>query len=1023
MKRVLLILIAVVLSVCEVALAQTQTPFVRIETEFLAIARLYLDQPNRVELSNVESLIKEIDTYTQAGKLKPIEKFTLPYYDGYLRYMAGLLHDQTSRRTNQLQAARAAFETAYRQYDANLGLAEKSAVAKYMQAWCHLHEFLSPSNPDDTTHLDQAIQILDRLAGKSETNFMQFDIAFLKGLAHYLIAYEDFKSMRANRNELDKAIVSFIGVNGGTEELQNLGQMYLAAAYYLRSQYAVLNAAQDTSDSRTDLEKARQIFDEVLADAAGLELPVRFGFDMTNLQRAAPNQPLDILVRDYVDLLGRTGITDPAESQFWQDVMAYLSYLQDTRNELLPRDGLFEQIQTNDWRTPYLQALANFYRKEFLILSNGFFEAAAINIDSNLLAPELQDRNHYLDVYLRYRTDWSATNPRDSFSRLSNAFQNRDADIFSFARYFLTLARKNSALYAVAFSSYSYLETQGYDYGKVMLLKAYCKYHLGNYNDVLSMLGKETVREFGENNRSEAYYYRAMVYRKIDGLEYSKRVIEELRNIQDQHPYAGYGIAYEQYGHVGDRTLFNNVCTQACSDSRFKNLCEACDRQEFEKVDKLSPILVGDDDVRFEYLENELLNQFVQKEARSLVTFWRVLSCPLLRPLPGRAGNDEPCLVSGPLEFYLANRMDIQLVMGHSKQTKEVLIASRDGCRKFSTTAGDTVLSILALRPYHVVVAIQGYFPAIWDTSFSYNKETLTAHFDKAFQVESVNNEKRGDFEGMGVTLDTAGPFFLASSENAHYVGIYQNGKKRISQPYETYNAIAPSGDEFFVLDRSFDRIEKIAKDGHLSELQEINLALLKDASDLTVVNGHLYVVNAGDNSIVGFDLSSGDTSTYRSGRFGQLESIAAIENDIFVSDWKNNTVFKGQVELTQFKEFASVSKARQDGMLAPAKISTYKKFLLVSDLIAGKIFMFHKGGEYLGALDVGTVGIYGPRAVFFENNGAIPKMSICHAHGVHRLELIQNSTYVFKPLCDKFRQQSDTSSESGVSRFCKYSF
>ncbi|MCG8607691.1 hypothetical protein MJD09_22240, partial [bacterium] len=131
-----------------------QSQFETLENRFLAHINSFRSQPSTLNRAEVQRTINDIQSHVSTSNLAAIEQFTLPYYQGYLYYIAG----QHERDEALLDRAIGRFREAVRAYQPEVRLPDKRAFATYMQAWCSLRKYLISPAPNDFRPLLSASQ-------------------------------------------------------------------------------------------------------------------------------------------------------------------------------------------------------------------------------------------------------------------------------------------------------------------------------------------------------------------------------------------------------------------------------------------------------------------------------------------------------------------------------------------------------------------------------------------------------------------------------------------------------------------------------------------------------------------------------------------------------------------------------------------------------------------------------------------------------------------------------------------------
>lgn len=1034
--------------------AHAQTIYERLENRVMDSVNQFRSDPKSLNPNSVQSLIDSLENYTPQ---EAIERFTIPYYSGYLHYILALR--QNSAAT--LDRARQKFEDAYQSYDDAIQLPERKVFARYVKGWCTLRKFLLSPNLNAVNHLVSAHDEFEDVRKENHATKLRNDIHFLKGLCNFLFCYEKFKNRDIDESKLESAIADFERVPEGQGDLSHLSQFYAAAARYLRAQYRILTYLLQgqpiPTDTRSDLESAQKIFNKLTAEN-NWKSPAILADDLSRLQAAtlsaSPPRPENLILSgmtgELINLLTEyayalnffrtdenlgdaSGAGAESERIFWKDLKSYLLFL---ANSTPP--PAFQNVQVSDWRSPYLSATAAFYRREIAVLNNRTPDSSP---DSLLLMPFHRERNWFLEIYSRLKNELRRSETGYELSRFSgsdgvrelvgdefimnqvnqfyrNNFQNNNDRVFRFANYLLTLAEKNDRLYPVAYLSYEYLRRRNYQPQEMTLLKAYCEYQFGDYNQVTTLLSDAVIGGFDAPMKNEAIYYRAMAYHKIS--EWSNQMIADLERIKNSHPYAGYKLGWERDVNDPDCNLLNQVYTQSRGDARFAKITKACEdivqqgRCTFTLVSTPPAIIVGDDDVRFEYL-NESLDRFRAAERQFLSHLWQVFSLPILRPMPG-LDVAKNCPILGPKEFDLEQEINVHLVLGHDGYPKQVVMFSENTGRLIDTTITEARLRVpaLALRPYTIMVGIKGYFPAVIETSFKRNEETITVPYNEAKLVS-----RDGASEVRGLTVDKAGGFYLASRNGESGVRIYDGGGGPLSDSEGNYHAMTAIGENYYVVDRSLNKIRVFNKDRKkLEELPNFDESLLHRPSDIAAINNELFIANSGNNSVVKYNVENGATQTYKLNGLGKIEGLAVLPGKVFLTDWLNNSIYSSNQDFSEIKEFPCIEQARDDGMIAPGRISVVDdNHIIVSDVLANKLFLFHRSGVLIEAFALASE-VYLPSIVTMTTT----KLSVCHGAGVSEYPLQPNTTFSKElPRCKNGDPDAPrrTSSVSGASRFC----
>ncbi|MCG8606599.1 hypothetical protein MJD09_16650, partial [bacterium] len=740
--------------------------------------------------------------------------------------------------------------------------------------------------------------MLRRLASDPDAQFMVDDVHFLRGFSQYLIASERFERLELDSGALGVAKTSFASVSDLDDQLYKISRLYLAASHFLSARYWALgqltadeSVAVNRDSAMTNASKAEGIFN-TLAEFGAMAnfdyyMSSRYSsvidkfdlgtgptlFNRSQLEFSGVDNAHRTLLQAYShflnylssgDLSGRPeGAGDASESRFWQNLADYLIYLSGDGEQPIDLTSLFTDLQIKDWRADYLTVLHAFYSNESRVLAGSLSPAS---VDTLFLMPFHRKRAGYLQILGRLQQELDVLNLqsvkeliRSSPGAVAASFQasfgtidnQKRRDVYGFANYLLTLAEKNQNLYAAAYLAYEFLNRIGYLKEKTTLLKAYCEYRWYGKSeqenqDALSLLSDENISTFSNNHRAEAIYYRAMFYRKIDGPQYSSRVVQEMQRIQDNHPYAGYGLGYERFRTV-DVDLMNKVYTQVCKqEDSLEELCDACTNITGYDPEEISApeVHIGDPDVRFENLTN-LRRGFVLAEKKFLVDYWQVFSSPMQIAVPD-TNKQLTCNIAGPREFYIGNRIKVNLTLGKPDTLKQVTVSSKaEGCRTLSTTDVTQSLDVYALRSYNIVVATQGQYPARRDIRFTTNEETVRIRYEDALDPSGALLER----DGSEIRVDTEDDFFIASRDNSNSLKLYKTSGKAVSNGLANYSALAFVRDRHYVLDRLSNQLWKMNEDGQLSKIDRFDESLLDKPSDLTGFNGHLVIANSGNNT------------------------------------------------------------------------------------------------------------------------------------------------------------------------------
>lgn len=1032
--------------------AYAQTIYERLENRVMDSVNQFRSDPKSLNLNSAQSLIDSLENYATQ---EAIERFTIPYYSGYLHYILALRQNSTAI----LERARQKFEIAYQSYDDAIQLPERKVFARYMMAWCTFRKFLLSPNLNSINHLAFAHDEFEEVRKENHATKLRNDIYFLKGLCNFLFCYEKFKNREIDEPKLESAIADFERVSEGQGDLSHLSQFYAAAARYLRAQYRILTyllrGQPIPTDTQNDLEAAQKIFNQLTAED-NWKSPAILADDLSRLQAGIQSgstpRPENLILSgmsaERINLLteysyalnffatdqNQGDANGAGERMFWNDLKSYLLYL-DNQSPPPP----FQNIQISDWRAPYLAATAAFYRREIAVLNNQNPEPPP---ESLLLMPFHRQRNGFVEIYSRLKKELKRSETGYELSKFSgsdgvrglvgdeyimnnnvnqfyrNNFQNDNDQVFDFANYLLTLAKKNDRLYPVAYLSFEYLWRRNYQRSKMTLLKAYCEYQFGDYNETVSLLSDAVIGGFDAPIKNEAIYYRAMAYDKIS--EWSSQMIADLERIKNSHPYAGYKLGWERDVNDPDCNLLNQVYTQSRGDARFAKITKAFEdivqqgRCTFPLVSTPPAIIVGDDDVRFEYL-NESLDRFRTAERQFLYHFWQVFSLPILRPLPGLEVA-ENCPILGPTEFDLEQEINVHLVLGHDGYSKHVVLFSENTGHLIDTTITEARLLVpaLALRQYTIMVGIKGYFPAVIETAFKRNEETITVPYDEAKLVS-----RDGVSDVRGLTVDMEEGFYLASRNGESGVRIYDGGREPLSDSEGNYHAMTSIGENYYIVDRSLNKIRVFNKDRKkLEELPNFDESLLDSPSDIVATGNELFIANSGNTSVVKYNVENGTTQTYKLSGLGKIEGLAVLPGKVFLTDWLNNSIYSSNLDFSKVKEFPCLEGAREEGMIAPGRISVVDDdHIIVSDVLANKLFLFHRSGVLIESFALAS-DVYLPSMITMTKT----KLSVCHGTGISEYPLQPNATFSKElPRCKNGDPAAPRpmSSVSGASRFC----
>ncbi len=1031
--------------------AHAQTIYERLENRVMDSVNQFRSDPKSLNPNSAQALIDSLESYTPR---EAIERFTIPYYSGYLHYILALRQNSAAI----LERARQKFEDAYQAYADTIQLPERKVFARYMKAWCTLRKFLLSPNLDSVGFLDEANREFDEIVRReNHATKLRNDIYFLKGFCNFLFCYEKFKNREIAEAKLESAIADFERVPEGQGDLSHLGQFYAAAAHYLRAQYRILTYLLQgqpiPTNTKPDFDSTQKNFNKLTTEN-NWQTPAILADDLSRLQTAtlsdSPPRPENLILSsmtgELINLLTEYAFaliffrTDEnlgdasgaGERMFWNDLKSYLLYL---NNQSPPPP--FQNLQISDWRAPSLAATAAFYRREIAVLNNRSLDSSP---DSLLLMPFHRQRNWFLEIYSRLKNELRKSETGYELSRFSgsdgvrglvgdefimnqvnqfyrNNFQNNHDRVFDFANYLLTLAEKNNRLYPVAYLSYEYLRRRNYQPQKMTLLKAYCEYKFGDYNQVTTLLSDAVIGEFDAPVKNEAIYHRAMAYAKIG--DWSSQMIADLEKIKNSHPYAGYKLGWERDVNNPDCNLLNQVYTQSRGDARFAKITKACEDIPKERctialVSTPPAVIVGDDDVRFEYL-NESLDRFRAAERQFLSHFWQVFSLPILRPMPV-LDVAENCPILGPKEFDLEQEINVHLVLGHDGYAKQVVMFSENIGPLIDTTITEARLRVpaLALRPYTIMVGIKGYFPAVLETSFKRNEDTITLQYDEA---KIVSPKSAPDV--LGLTVDMEGGFYLASRNGESGVRIYDGGGRPLSDSEGNYHAMTAIGENYYVVDRSLNKIRVFNKDRKkLENLPNFDESLLHSPSDIAAIGNELFIANSGNYSVVKYNVETATTQTYKLSGLGRIEGLAVLPGKVFLADWLNNSIYSSNHDFSEIKEFLCLERAREEGMIAPGRISVVDDdHIIVSDVLANKLFLFHRSGVLIESFALAS-DVYLPSMVTMTKT----KLSVCHGTGMSEYSLQPNISFSKElPRCKNVDPDAPrrTSSVSGASRFC----
>ena len=1047
-----------------------------LEDSFLRLVTQYRTEPGSLTASDLDELAAQMDDYLsrRASNLAPIERFTLPYYKGYLAYIKALLEPEPPERRRLLRVARNEFAGAVDQYDPAVQLPDKRAFARYMQGWCELRAFLAAPAPEDSVYLNRATRIFQSLLTQAEAAFIRPDVTFLLGLCAYLRAVEEYKQARVNQDRTNAAINFFAKDTSGAQDLHKLSKLYLAATKYLRGQQAGLTAVwQKEPDltrgavGLTDFQGARTIlYRDLLENLTASDpflLLVEFGSSLSYLQESSlekrrietTNVPLEGLdspsrevLRMYMRLLALLqgeiqNIQDSrptsGEAAFWWDLLKYQAYLQDERGIVRVPGHFFTSPAVEDWRAPYLTSLARFYRSEWNVLENRF-EIAISPADTVYLPPFYRLRSKHLErlVELKRLFDNAAYDiaTRQGFRDLlqfepnliSRHFgrvfsQVPEREVLDFGRYLLALAGKNGRLYYPAYLSFEYLKQR--NLGQVALnktdlefLQAFCELQVKEATAVLQRFSEARVNNLSPTYRNEAIYYRAIASRLLAGDLYSDAEIAELEKIERHHPEAGYIIAYKQNVLSVDEELLNIVCTQACEDreERFAEICAACNSPqiEFTPVENPPEIIVGNDAIRYERLLS-LKSEFLKREREFIRAYWQAYSSPLLLATLGEGRGDAGCSINGPREFYLENAIEVSLVLGRPGVSKTVMVKNLSDptdCRVFNTEFETVPLAVLALRPYQFTVAIAGHYPLVKEQIFRSQGERFKLDdYDQALQpFGNLTQEKKAR-----VVVDAAGSYYIAANSDLRIYG--PSGSLAVHEGF-TPSAIERVGDTYYAVDRVRNRIRKFGSGEMLLPLEDFNEDLLNQPSDLASSDSVLYILNAGDNSVLKYRPGQGGTRLALDRQsFGRLESLEILGNTLFLSDWARRIIWN--VNLSQPGLTPTPAEAFQTGeveLLVPGRLSRYRdRYLLVANLGRQTLYVFSRSGIYLDRWVI--PGLLLPMSVDLDVEWS--RLTVRQMEGVYELTLKANTEYRKDLSCEPGLTVTQQAVASGASRFC----
>jgi len=1043
----------------------TQVPYAQLESEVFSLISAYQDSAQAVNMDMLERVTAQVENRADTPGLTTFERFTLPYYAGYLHYIAGLIPDKANaERQTSFSTAREWFERAASSYVDSLQMPEQRVYADYMQGWCGLREYSLAPGEQRYPLLQAAITGFGELLNRDYAGFLTEHVRFLRGYSSYLIALSEFHAMRTDSAGLSRAIRDFSRIRMETESLYPLARFFAAGSHYLRAQYSGLHRLRGNSISnaqrdsaRSDLQTARTILNN-LAISDTLGDPARTGYNLTRIQdhvlQGSPIPPDDLILSDmrsgerlllrrYAGFLnflqpgGEPGsVQDNAnpELKFWTGVQRYITAL--TREGDIGSAGTLEALLTGisyqGWRTGHLQALGGLYAMELSVIQGN--PRRPETGDQGLLLPSHSKRRAFLGGYLTLREQLSeegfdiwlmedvqllVDNVPEILEQQVQAIFGEDEMIDQWGHYLLTLGQKNESLYPAAYLLFEYLQRQGYQTQKMYLLKAYCEYKLGDSDAVLSLLNQERITGFDRGNEVEAIYFRAMAYRQITGLRFAPEVQSELEKIQEVHPYAGYAIAYEMNPEDIDRELLNIVGTQACGDDRFADLCEAAREIGYDQVPAPPEVVVGDAGVRFEELQ-DLMDDYLERERRYLMAYWQVFSRPFpeLRPAVSAL---EDCPVIGPREFYLDNTLDVTLSLGADGYRKQIALSTESGeCRILETTADEITLETLPLRSYQIQIARDGAYPVIESRKFTADNQSvdLSGGYREAVQIEGESRQAAvASIDAL--LVDYVDDYYLVEQGDPRALRIRSirgTNWETLSDAGESYAALTRVGDTYYALESSAKTVMRFTEGGNsLESVRGFAGGPVNRPVDIAGYERYLFVVNAGDNTIARYNVNSGEWRVSSPFSDGRLQSATVIGDRLFVSDWKANVIYSGDVSLGSFQEVSGIDDARADGMIAPGKLSVVEGGLLVvSDPLANALFLFHQSGVYLGTMDHDDFALPGP--VRLSEEGA--RLLIGQENGYRSYPLVSDPTYRFTPQCDTTGAPARLSI-SGASRFC----
>jgi hypothetical protein len=1005
--------------------------FADLEEQAVRLISTYRTTPDVLAVADIQSCIDDLGEHTSSI---PMEIFKKEYYSGYLYYIRGLIASDAG----SLNSAESKFDTAYTVYQNAVGLPKHRVFCKFMKGWCKLRSYLLPGDRPIGL-LTQAVTDLENTLAEPESNFIRDDILFLKGYCNYLKTYSQYMTQEDNTDAVTSALTDFQAI-GQQSPLWDIAQYFVALAYYISSQscaLAVLTCQPDCSAPCDGFEQSFNIFNGFDPNSPLIE-NARLGYSLSYLQKqVCHHQPVDrnaidasvhVLLQSYVYLL--TGQNPPnvagcPECKFWVDYASYLGYL---GNGTTIPNNVFLNCRTDDWRHNYIVAQAKVLRNESRLV-RGNFNIVSVPQDSLIACSFIPDclsifpwNNPRRKSNLQNRcaalvdafnnqghdvTNWNVVNfltPGFLNTPFTSVFgQNPQHDLIKdLGEYLMVLGEKRRDLYPIAYICFLYLEQHNYQPEKMLLLRTMCRYKAGGYSEADNILTDARINGLTSDSlKREANYYKARIKQQVTGDLAHEDVKKYMERIRSTDPRAEWYFSYTLKPLTPDRDGVCRVWNQTQNDCSLQWLNGFAQNEITKHGFTCNPdpaaagtIQLAAHDVRFDVLETQM-DKYIESEKKFLRRFWQVYSLPLIKLYPDGADGQ----VAGPREFFIESEFPVVLRVGREGTQKKMWVIGGDG-GEYTTTTGEIEIEVRSSVQYTIISRIQGHYPAIVEAVFTQPGQEVVFNYDTAMRITGNPTLDCQEY----TICDYADNHFLVAPQDESYFAVTKDNcssvQLNLSGGYQgAYTGITRLGDLFYTINRSFNSMYSFASSG--GKVNDISLAadILSGPSDIVGYDNYMYVANSGDKRILKFSVSGSSVNleATSTGSFGTIEGLEIVGDRVFACDWGDANIYWGGLNLGTFQSLCAIDEARREGLVAPIKISNHEdKYLLVSDAVSGKIFLFHRIGEFLDVFSHSDIRLPRKADLSYVSN----TLRVCQSNGWASYSLIPDNDYLFEPTC-----------------------